>query len=491
MVRNLLYTALISCIALSASAEDRKDESKLNEPPEGFAALFNGKDLVGWHGMSTTDPRPLWALSEEEQAEKRKATLEDIHEHWSIDNGELVNDGHGLYLTTDKNYSDFELWVDYKTVAKADSGIYLKANPQVQIWDYTKEGGKWNIGANLGSGGLWNNSKGSKGKDPLELADKPFGEWNRFRIRVIGSRTTVWLNGKLVVDNAIHENFWYRQKPVAEKAPAFPEGPIQLQTHGGEIRWRNIFIREIPAEESIGLLRGSDPEGFKSVFNGEDFTGWAGPIENYEIVNGAIRCKQGKGGTIYREEVYQNFVARLEFNLPPGGNNGLAIRYPGSGDTAYVGMCELQVLDSEHPKYAKLDKRQYHGSAYGMVPAWRGHLRPAGEWNYQEVTVDGSKIKVELNGNIILNADLSKVTEYMGNRPHPGKDRTEGHFGFAGHSNPVMFRNVSIKTLPATPEKPAAEESVKAAPAKDAKPKKGKKAAAKKEPAPATPKDKK
>ncbi|MBM80487.1 MAG: hypothetical protein CMJ78_07830 [Planctomycetaceae bacterium] len=487
-LRQLAVLSILLVTALPAFAQKRdKCEHKNNVAPEGFTALFNGKDLVGWHGMSTTDPRPLWKLSEEEQAAKRKETLEDINAHWSIEDGELVNDGHGLYLTTDKNYGDFELWIDYKTVAKADSGIYLKANPQVQIWDFTEEGGKWGIGADKGSGGLWNNSKGSKGKDPLVLADKPFGEWNRFRIRVIGSRTWVWLNSKLVVDNAIHENFWYRGKPAAEKAPAFPEGPIQLQTHGGEIRWRNISIREIPSEEAIGLLRGSDPEGFKSVFNGEDFSGWAGPIANYEVIDGAIRCKQGKGGTIYTEEEYANFVARLEFKLPPGGNNGLAIRYPGSGDTAYVGMCELQVLDSEHPKYSKLDTRQYHGSAYGMAPAFRGHLRDAGEWNYQEVTVDGSTIKVELNGNIILNADLSKVSDYMGNRPHPGKDRVSGHFGFAGHSNPVEFRNVSIKRLADSPkpvakkeeEKPKKAEAKKEKPAKKEAP--AKKAEAKKE----------
>ena len=186
----------------------------------------------------------------------------------------------------------------------------------------------------------------------------------------------------------------------------------------------------------------------------KDFDGWAcwsgkliDPADNYEIVDGSIRCKSGKGGTLHTKEEYDNFVVRFEFRLPPGGNNGLAIRYPGKGDTAYAGMCELQVLDSEHPKFAKLDSRQYHGSAYGMVPAHRGYLREAGQRNFQEVTVDGSTIKVELNGTVILDTDLSKVTEYMGDRPHPGKERTAGHFGFAGHNDPVAFRNIRIKRL--------------------------------------------
>jgi hypothetical protein len=110
-------------------------------------------------------------------------------------------------------------------------------------------------------------------------------------------------------------------------------------------------------------------------------------------------------------------------------------------------MCELQVLDDSAPQYAKLDPRQYHGSAYGMVPAHRGYQRPVGKWNYQEVTVIGSKIKVELNGTVILDCDLSQVKEFMNNSPHPGKDRTSGHFGFAGHNDPVMFRNIAIKRL--------------------------------------------
>ena len=277
--------------------------------------------------------------------------------------GELVNDGNGAYLTTDKDYGDIELSIDYKTVPKADSGIYLRGTPQVQIWDYTEAGGKWKLGADKGSGGLWNNSPGAPGKDPLVLADKPFGEWNRFRIIQVGARTTVYLNDKLVVDHARLENYLGH----GSKTACRPSGPIQLQTHGGEIRWRNIFVREIPADEANEMLEQAHAQGFESVFNGKDFTGWDGPVDNYEVRDGAIVCKPDKGGTIYTKAEYADFVARVEFRLPPGGNNGLAIRYPGKGDTAYVGMCELQVLDDDAPQYAKLDPRQYHGSAYGMV----------------------------------------------------------------------------------------------------------------------------
>jgi hypothetical protein len=380
-------------------------------------------------------------MSDDERAKKLAADTANAKSHWSVDQGVLVNDGEGAYLTTDRDYGDVELLIDYKTGPKGDSGIYLRATPQVQIWDYTKEGGKWNLGADKGSGGLWNNSPGAPGKDPLVLADKPLGEWNHFRIIQVGARTTVYLNDKLTVDHAIMENFWDR------KSPLLPTGPIQLQTHGAEIDWRNIYLHEIPADEANRILASHGGDGFKPIFDGKSLEGWAGPVENYEVVEGAVRCKPNKGGTIYYNKEYSNFAARVEFRLPPGGNNGLAIRYPGQGDTAYVGMCELQVLDDTAPKYSKLDPRQAHGSAYGMVPAKRGYLRPVGEWNFQDVTVQGSRIKVELNGTVILDTDLSQVTDFMANSPHPGKDRASGFFGFAGHGDAVEFRNVSIKPL--------------------------------------------
>ena len=352
-----------------------------------------------------------------------------------------MNDGQGAYATTEQDYGDFELLVDYKTVPKADSGIYLRGVPQVQIWDYTEEA-KFNLGANKGSGGLWNNRAGAPGKDPLVLADKPFGQWNALRIVMVGSRVSVWLNGAHVVDHAIMENYYDRATPVPAR------GPIQLQTHGGEIRWRNVFIREIATTEANDILRAKGGDGFTDIFNGRTFDGWAGPLENYDIKDGAIVCKPDKGGTIYWNQALTDFQARLEFKLPAGGNNGLAIRYPGEGDTAYVGMTELQVLDDNYEKVrGPIDPRQAHGSAYGMVAAARGYQRPIGEWNVQDVSVEGSTIRVELNGTVILNTDLSKVdpATYMAGRAHPGVTRTSGFFGFAGHNDPVMFRRVQIK----------------------------------------------
>jgi hypothetical protein len=228
--------------------------------PDGFQLLFNGKNSEGWSG---NNPHQTAKASAEKRAEALAKQQPEFKAHWSVENGELVNDGHGPYATTSKEYGDIELVVDYKTVAKADSGIYLRGTPQVQIWDYTEAGGKWGRGADKGSGGLFNNRPESPGKNPAVLADKPFGEWNRFHITQLGSRTSVKLNDKLVVDNLVMENFWDKSRAT----PLAARGPIHLQTHGGEIRWRNVAVREVPAEEANRRLRGDDKKaGFRPSF---------------------------------------------------------------------------------------------------------------------------------------------------------------------------------------------------------------------------------
>ncbi|MDP6761901.1 MAG: DUF1080 domain-containing protein [Planctomycetota bacterium] len=437
MSRSLFAGAALTALGLAAPAAAGDEE---------FTDLFNGEDLRGWWGAGTEDPRGWQALDEGALAAKRRASLGDIAAHWRVEDGVLINDGEGLFLTSERQFEDFELLLDYKTVAGADSGIYLRGCPQVQIWDTTEAGGKWKIGADKGSGGLWNNSPGAPGKDPLVKADRAFGEWNAVRIVMVGSRVSVWLNGKLVVDHAVLENYFGRARPVPRR------GPIQLQTHGGQIRWRGVRLREIDAEEANAILRAGGPErdepreAFEALFDGASLAGWKGATDGYEIVDGALACKAGSGGNLFHERVLGDCTLELEIQLPPGGNNGLALRYPGAGNPAYAGMCELQVLENTHPKYAELDPRQYHGSAYGQVAAERGYQRAVGAWNHQRVTLSGHRITVELNGTPILDHDISTVEELMGSPDHyAGRLRTSGHFGFAGHGDPVRFRRIGVR----------------------------------------------
>jgi hypothetical protein len=222
-------------------------------PPVGFRAIFNRKNLDGWHGLN---PHQSAKLTGDKKEANLKQQREEFPQHWTVENGEFVNDGHGPYATTDEQFGDMEFLIEYKTVAKADSGIYLRGTPQVQIWDSGQvfDPKRPTRKPHLGSGGLFNNTPGASGRDPMVKADRPFGQWNQFRIRQIGGRTWVWLNQQLVVDGAVMENFWDRKQPLPAK------GPIMLQTHGGEIRWKNLFVRDIKKDEAQQILKAADKQ---------------------------------------------------------------------------------------------------------------------------------------------------------------------------------------------------------------------------------------
>jgi hypothetical protein len=239
MTRDVCLTALVVCC--TAWSMHAPAHAKHNAPPAGFVALFNGKDLVGWRGLGHVDPRELKAMSAQAREEKQKKDDADLADHWRVDNGEIVNDGQGVYLTTDKDYKDFELLIDWKMAnPNSDSGIYLRGCPQVQIWDPNNPRFA-DRGAPKGSGGLWNNKPGSPGRLPLVRVDRPVGQWNTFRIKMVGDHVTVYFNGQLVVDDAVMHNYFDGSSPL------FDSVPIQLQTHDGKIHFRNVFVRKIPS----------------------------------------------------------------------------------------------------------------------------------------------------------------------------------------------------------------------------------------------------
>ncbi len=244
---------LLSAAVVLGLAQLQIGRAEEPSPPQGFRAIFNGQDLTGWHGLNPHDAAELTGEKLDVNLAQQRA---DFPSHWTVENGELVNNGHGPYATTDEKFGDIELLIQYRTVAKADSGIYLRGTPQVQIWDWNQvfDPNNPTRKPQLGSGGLFNNTPGATGRDPLVRADRAFGEWNQFRIVQVRDRTWVWLNDQLVVDGAVMENFWDRSKPLPAK------GPIMLQTHGGEIRWRNLFVRNIGAEEAKQVVNKADAE---------------------------------------------------------------------------------------------------------------------------------------------------------------------------------------------------------------------------------------
>jgi hypothetical protein len=229
-----------------ASATDNKVPAALAK--EGFTALFNGKDLTGWQALidigtlkfgAGLNPADLLKLSRAEKAAKQKESNDVYLKHWSAIDGILVFDGvqadkqkppvekGGQNLQTVKEYGDVDLYVDWCIEAGADSGVYLKNAPQIQMWSNP-----------LGSGGLFNNKVGAK--NPLVVADNPPDRWNTFHIiQRNGDMTTVWLNGQLVVDNVKMENYWDYSKPLPAK------GNIELQYHGHKLYWKNIYVKEL------------------------------------------------------------------------------------------------------------------------------------------------------------------------------------------------------------------------------------------------------
>ena len=263
----LLYLSFFLAVISSCSTNTRSTfAAQPKEPPEGFTALFNGNDLTGWCGRGHQHPEEFRQLSAAEKEKRQLAADKDLKQHWRVENGELINDGKGVFCTTVAEYGDFELLVDWKMVEPlTDSGIYLRGSPQVQIWDPANPKERKN-GAHLGSGSLWNNNPGSPGKDALVKADRPVGEWNKLRIHMVGDRVTVHLNDKLVVDNAVMHNFWDRKIPLYER------GPIQLQTHGGEMRFRNVFIREIEEDEKSASVNSSGASDYSATIPGSDVT---------------------------------------------------------------------------------------------------------------------------------------------------------------------------------------------------------------------------
>ncbi|MBI2424966.1 MAG: DUF1080 domain-containing protein [Candidatus Hydrogenedentes bacterium] len=392
-------------------------------PPVGYVPLFNGKDLTGWKGL-VEDPEKRAAMSPEELATKQAEADKLMNAHWSVlKDGVLLFDGKGSHLCATRPYQDFEMLVDWKIEPKGDSGIYLRGSPQVQIWDPAQ----WP----QGSGGLYNNEKSSP--DPLVLADNPIGEWNRFHIKMIGDKVTVYLNNKLVVDRQVLENYWNREKPI------YDSEQLELQAHGSLVWWKNIFVREIP--------RG---DGWKPLFNGKDLSGWqevdgkAG-VAGWKAEDGILYTTGAEGGGwLSTGKEYGDFELELEFRVPENGNSGVFLRAPHGGNPASNGL-EIQVLDDDGSEYTQLKPEQYCGSMYfHKAPTKRAYTK-AGEWQKYLIRCEGQKIDVTLNGVHILDANLADHQAAAGE--HSGVTRTQGFLGFQNHGSRLDYRNIRIREL--------------------------------------------
>jgi HEAT repeat protein len=442
MYGNIVREILTKALPKLKGKESEYDKEMVNKylasmpTDEGFKPMFNGKDLSGWQGLVET-PVTRAKMKPAELAKKQIEANKKIPGNWTVKDGCIWFSGSGNNLCSVVEYGDFEMIVDWKISKAGDSGIYLRGSPQVQIWDTSRI----DAGAQVGSGGLYNNQKNPS--KPLKVADNPVGEWNTFRIMMTGEKVSVWLNGELVVDNVTLENFWERNIPI------YPRGAIELQAHGTNLAFRDLYVREI-SEKEFNLTPVERAEGYVALFNGRNLDNWIGNKESYVAEDGMIIVKpaKGSGGNLYTEKEYSDFIFRFEFLLTPAANNGLGIRAPLTGDAAYVGM-ELQILDNTAPVYANLQPYQYHGSVYGVIPAKREYLKPLGEWNYEEVEIIGTRIKITLNDVVIVDGDIAGPRDNgtMDHNDHPGLKNKTGHIGFLGHGSELKFRNLRIKDL--------------------------------------------
>jgi hypothetical protein len=328
----------------------------------------------------------------------------------------VLKSGDGL-VRTNERHGDFVLNLDWRPrrADKYDSGIYFRA-------DLPDEGRPWpsRYQMNLQQGHE-GNVGGLDGAQSSGLI-KP-GTWNHFQLTVVGDTAELEINGHQAWKVAGIEN---------------PDGYIALQSEvdgGGQHEFRNIELTDLD---------------FRPLFNGRDLTGWTGDTSGYKVEDGAIVSPMAGGGRLFTADEYADFSFRFDFKLTPGGNNGIGIRSPLTGNPAYDGM-EIQVLDNKAEQYNTIKPWQAHGSVYGIVPAKRGYLKPVGEWNHEEIIADGRHVIVILNGTTIVDANLDEATKSgtIDGQSHPGLSRTQGHIGFLGHGARIEFRNMRIKELDA------------------------------------------
>jgi len=426
--------------------------ARLPQPgiPAGFTPLFDGESLGGWRGRPHLDPAAEAAMTPEERVAKQAEWDADMRGHWKAEGGEIVSDGHGVFLTTDRDYGDFELFLEWMLPEPcADSGIYLRGNPQVQIWDPDCER-DFKHGNQKGSGGLWNNPADAPGKWPLERADRPTGQWNTTRIRMQGEHVTVILNDRVVVDDARLANFFAAGKPLPEK------GPIQIQTHGAPMHVRNVAIRE------LSTLEGSGP-GWRDL-TGDDFENVNGEPGTWTWHDGGVHCTGKPVGVIKTKKPVKNLEMSVEWrHLTKGGNSGVFLWAPPQvlenlkPGSLPPGGIEVQVLDHgyteefERSSGKKADWFTTDGDVFpvgssDMVPfppvAPGGkrsfpsarHSRGTPEWNHYYIRAIDGEVRLWVNGHEVSGGNECKPAE--------------GFLCLESEGAPVDFRRLRIRELP-------------------------------------------
>ena len=452
---------LAGFIAMAASMAfaqpDVAPETSLMAPappvaPGGWTALFNGRDLAGWRGRPHFDPAKEAEGTTEERAKRQADWDADMRQHWTVESGVIVSDGHGVFLTTDREFGDFELVLEWMLPAAcADSGIYLRGNPQVQIWDPACER-DFKHGCEKGSGGLWNNPADSPGKWPLVKADRPIGEWNATRITMKGDRVTVVLNGQVVVNDCPLANYFQKGQPLPAR------GPIQIQTHGAPMHVRNVFVRD------LGTFDLAAP-GWREL--GEaDFTNVNCAADTWAWTSDGVKCTGQPVGVIRTKEPVTDFEMSVEWrHLSDGGNSGVFLWAPLAALESIKpgqlppGGIEVQVLDhgftakylassGKPADWFTTDGDVFPVGSSTMKPfppaAPRGvrsfpkerHSLGTPEWNHYFIRAVQGEVRLWVNGHEVSGGSDCKPAS--------------GYLCLESEGAPVEFRRMKIRQIAAS-----------------------------------------
>jgi hypothetical protein len=394
----LIAVAILAACAIGAASESPIHAGAIvsaREWAQGFAPLFNGRDLSGWRVMGS--------------------------ESWSAKEGELVcsGEGHG-WIRTDALYRDFVLRLEYKVWKETNSGIFLRAKlegdpaftgMEVQVLeDYGEPPDKHS------NGSLYD------AVAPAVNPSKPIGEWNQVEITMWGNRLTVAENGRRLYSINLFDPALNAAQSEERKFPNRAQiGYIGLQDHGSPVAFRNIRISE----------------GFVPIFNGRDLEDWktVNPDDaSWSAREGVLACDGSRGGYIYDIHRYGDFALRIQYRISPKGNSGVFFRvgdindFPGSG-------AEVQVLDS----YGAQPSKFISGAIYDVIAPTKNAALPTDQWNQFEIACWKGKLSVVMNGEKIIDVAMADYPKLKSLPPR-------GYIGLQNHGQPVEYRDIRIKT---------------------------------------------
>ena len=443
LLRSSLCLSILLACATTRSAETES----------GFANIFDGQTLSGWHVSARTGH----SGKSGHQSGGR----------WVVEEGAIVGSqdipGNGGIIITDRAYGDFEVALEMKNDFGPDSGLFLRSTEDGKAYqaliDYHADGSLMGIyGEGLGGKPDLRNFSFRKSPSDIMVVPAPValpvlpqswasfwrhGEWNELRARIVGNppAITTWINGVKFME-------W------TETEKRHPDrGGIALQVHGGGdftkqfVRYRKVRVKELGPDNA--LTEGERADGWRLLFDGKTLEGWmtsAGEPSRTPVQEGSLNPHRSGHYMLVHTQQWSNFVLSTDFKISRGCNSGIFVR-PGK-DVGYNGI-EVAIDDTPGAGYHD------PGALYDLVQPSRNAMKPVGEWNRIEITCRQSVIEVVLNGELVTRGDLDRFKK-PNRRPDGSEHKFDvafkdhprrGYIGLQDHGSPCWFRNLKLLPL--------------------------------------------